>query len=83
MDNNVPDPSPSPQKHLLQAIWILWREGGNNRPSAETTADEWCTRLTCVTKLSSVEEFWKFSLIVCFSNLTVCICEFFCWGFIL
>ena len=60
MDNNVPDPSPSPQKHLLHAIWILWREGGNNRPSAETTADEWCTRLTCVTKLISVEEFWKF-----------------------
>ena len=58
MDNTVP--SPSPQKHLLHAIWILWREGGNNRPSAETTADEWCTRLTFVTKLTSVEEFWRF-----------------------
>ena len=49
----------SPPKHLLHTIWILWREGGNNRPSAETTADEWCTRLTFVAKLTSVEGFWR------------------------
>ena len=60
MNNNVPDPSLSPQKHLLHVIWMLWREGGNNRPSVGTTADEWCTRLTFVTKVISVEEFWKF-----------------------
>ena len=58
MDNNAAD-SPSPQIHLLHTTWMLWREGGNNRPSAETTADEWCTRLTLVTKLTSVEEFWR------------------------
>ena len=45
--------------HLLHTIWILWREGGTNRPSAETTADEWCTRLTFVAKLISVEGFWR------------------------
>ncbi len=59
MDNNAADSPPSPQTHLLHTTWMLWREGGNNRPSAETTADEWCTRLTLVTKLTSVEEFWR------------------------
>lgn len=54
---NSPDSS-SPPTHLLHTIWILWREGGN-RPSAETTADEWCTRLTLVTQLNSVEGFWR------------------------
>ena len=54
---NSPDSS-SPPTHLLRTIWILWREGGN-RPSAETTADEWCTRLTLVAQLTSVEGFWR------------------------
>ena len=50
---------PSSLQHLLYTIWILWREGGNQRPSVDTTADEWCTRLTLVVKLSSVEDFWR------------------------
>ncbi len=49
---------PSPAPHLLYTVWILWREGGNQRPLAVTTADEWCTRLTLVVQLASVEEFW-------------------------
>jgi len=53
------DESSSPLQHLLYTVWILWREGGNKRPSVGTTADEWCTRLTLVVKLSSVEGFWR------------------------
>ena len=40
-----PDVADSPPPHLLQTAWIMWREGGADRPSAETTAEEWCNRL--------------------------------------
>ena len=50
---------PSSLQHLLCAVWVLWREGGDQRASVDTTADEWCTRLTLVAKMSSVEDFWR------------------------
>jgi len=50
---------PSSLQHLLCTVWVLWREGGAQRPSVGTTADEWCTRLTLVVKLDSVEGFWR------------------------
>ncbi len=54
------DASPSSSlKHPLYTVWGLWREGGDQRPSIDTTADEWCTRLTLIVNLSSVEDFWR------------------------
>lgn len=55
---DVASPSSSLQ-HLLYTVWGLWREGGDQRPSVDTTADEWCTRLTLIVNLSSVEDFWR------------------------
>ena len=73
---------PSPAPHLLYTVWILWREGGNQRPLAVTTADEWCTRLTLVVQLASVEEFWHLfnnfesSIVIPrnFRNIKFCFC---------
>ena len=60
MDGDSSASLSSPRTHFLHTQWILWREGGDEQLSVETTADQWCSRLKTVTKFSTVEDFWRF-----------------------
>lgn len=49
-------------EHELHCPWVFWQEGSYEgpRPSTETTADEWVSRLAKIVEFATVEAFWRF-----------------------